>query len=199
MAFDFHRALSLGRRAYRLFQTVQELRGARPDSPARPPSSGRRDDARPRDGGAPGHPGETSTSSSPGPLLPDFTGRARVQYAPLPGPAAGPGEVVWTWVPYEEMDGRGKDRPVLLVGRDGDHLLGLMLTSRDRNDGVHADADYVDVGSGPWDRRGRPSQAKLDRILRVDPDRVRREGGVLDPARFEAVGDALARVQGWER
>ncbi|GGK38740.1 type II toxin-antitoxin system PemK/MazF family toxin [Micrococcus flavus] len=178
MAFDFHRALSLGRRAYRLFKAVQEVRGARPDSPARPAPPRR------HDGGAP---------------LPDFTGRARVQYAPLPGPAAGPGEVVWTWVPYQEMDGRGKDRPVLLVGREGEHLLGLMLTTRDRNDGVRTDADYVDVGSGPWDRRGRPSEVKLDRVLRVDPARVRREGGVLDPARFKAVGDALARVQGWER
>jgi hypothetical protein len=33
-------------------------------------------------------------------------------------------------VPYEEDDGRGKDRPVLVVGREGRELVGLMLSSQ---------------------------------------------------------------------
>ncbi len=44
--------------------------------------------------------------------------RARtVVYAPDLDGAADPGEIVWAWVPFEEGDGRGKDRPLLVVGR----------------------------------------------------------------------------------
>src|SRR5690349_25068137 len=53
----------------------------------------------------------------------------RVAYAPDLDGAADPGEIVWTWVPFEEDDGRGKDRPVLVVGREGAELVGLMLSS----------------------------------------------------------------------
>jgi hypothetical protein len=38
-------------------------------------------------------------------------------YAPDRDGAPDPGEVVWTWVPYVENDGRGKDRPVLILAR----------------------------------------------------------------------------------
>lgn len=228
MAFDLNRALALGRRAIRLIGSLRDDDARRswtgdaggrgsgaapfpgPPGPAgrawdpREPTDSwpfpdRGHDGRPRGGQDRTRPASGATDPQGRALLADFTGMGRVEYAPVPGPAAGPGEIVWTWVPYEEMDGRGKDRPVLLVGRDGDLLLGLMLTSRDRNNARVRDEDYVDVGSGPWDRAGRPSEAKLDRVLRVDPAAVRREGGVLDPAAFERVGDALARAQGWRR
>lgn len=35
-------------------------------------------------------------------------------YSPEMDGDADPGEVVWAWVPYEENDGRGKDRPVVV-------------------------------------------------------------------------------------
>jgi len=38
-------------------------------------------------------------------------------YDPHPDGLADPGEAVWGWVPYEEDFGRGKDRPVLIIGR----------------------------------------------------------------------------------
>ena len=46
----------------------------------------------------------------------DFHGKAKVSYAPSPNGRPEPGEIVWTWVPYEEDYSQGKDRPVLLVG-----------------------------------------------------------------------------------
>jgi len=102
-----------------------------------------------------------------------------------------PGEVVWAWVPYEEADGRGKDRPVLLVGRRGDQLLGLMLTSkdhdRDHDDEARHGRSWMDVGSGDWDRRRRPSEVRLDRLLVLDPADVRREGAALERPLFAAV------------
>jgi hypothetical protein len=106
--------------------------------------------------------------------------------------------VVWAWVPYEEDHSRGKDRPVLLVGRNGGYLLGLMLTSRDRVPGTAASADYVDIGVGGWDRQGRPSEARLDRVLQLRPDGIRREGAVLDRNRFERVASSLRRRHGWD-
>jgi hypothetical protein len=108
---------------------------------------------------------------------------------------------VWAWVPYEEGDGRGKDRPVLVVARDGADLLGLMLSSQDHDRDAADEARHgrywVDVGVGAWDRQGRPSEVRVDRVLRLDPADVRREGAALDPARFEEVAAEVRRVQGW--
>ncbi len=113
-------------------------------------------------------------------------------YAPDLDGEPDPGEVVWTWVPYEENDGRGKDRPVLLVGHDGPWLLGLMLSSRDHDTRPSpADERWMDVGTGAWDSKGRPSEVRLDRVLRIAPDAVRREGAVLDRERFARVAAAL--------
>jgi hypothetical protein len=118
----------------------------------------------------------------------------RIAYAPRPDGAADPGEVVWAWVPYEENDGRGKDRPLLVVGRSGAHLLGLMLSSqpdhtRDRN--------WLPVGSGAWDREGRPSYVRLDRVLEVAEHGIRREGAVLEADRFDRVAHELRAHYGW--
>ena len=46
---------------------------------------------------------------------------------------------------------------------------------------------WVDIGSGAWDRQGRPSEVRVNRVLRIDPDRIRREGAVLARDRFDAV------------
>lgn len=112
-----------------------------------------------------------------------------------------PGEIVWTWVPYDEGDGRGKDRPVLVIGRRGADLLGLMLSSKDHDRDAADEARHgriwTDIGAGPWDSRGRPSEVRLDRLLELDPEAVRREGAALDQARFDRVVAEARRVQGW--
>jgi len=127
----------------------------------------------------------------------DFQQRFTVRYAPRRDGDPGPGEVVWAWVPYEEDHTRGKDRPVLLVGRNREYLLALMITSKDRVPTSGGSADYVDIGAGRWDRQGRPSEARLDRILQLRPDSIRREGAVLDRAPFERVAEGLRRRHGW--
>ena len=115
-------------------------------------------------------------------------------YAPQPDGRADPGEVVWTWVAYEDDHGRGKDRPVLVVGREGVTLLGLMLSSQDERDGQRG---WLALGAGAWDREQRPSWVRLDRVLRVAEDGIRREGAVLDRARFDRVAEALRADHGW--
>ena len=121
--------------------------------------------------------------------------RAReVVYAPELDGAADPGEIVWTWVPFEEDASQGKDRPLLVVGRGGGDLLGLMLSSQQKRDG---DPDWVAIGSGEWDREGRESFIRLDRVLEVGEHDIRREGAVLDPQRFELVAARLRSGFGW--
>jgi hypothetical protein len=115
-------------------------------------------------------------------------------YAPKNDGALDPGEVVWTWVPYEERDGRGKDRPVLVVARlEGGAVLAVQLTSADRR----GDADHVPLGVGPWDRDRRSSWAAIDRVFQVRLGGVRREGTFVDAARYRAVETALRRRYGW--
>ncbi|MGX5717365.1 type II toxin-antitoxin system PemK/MazF family toxin [Arthrobacter sp. MAHUQ-56] len=146
----------------------------------------------------PAHPGPAAGQVPSGfPYPGDYRGSATIRYAPRPDGDPDPGEVVWTWVPYEEDHNRGKDRPVLIVGHNGPYLLALMLTSRDRVPAASASGDYVDLGAGGWDRQGRPSEARLDRILQVRPDSIRREGAVLDRERFEAVAAGLRSRHGW--
>ena len=89
----------------------------------------------------------------------DFRGTAKISYAPSPNGRPEPGEVVWTWDPYEEDHSRGKDRPVLLVGTSGRYLLGLMLTSKDHDGDARREDDYVDIGTGPW-KTGNGAPAK---------------------------------------
>jgi hypothetical protein len=127
----------------------------------------------------------------PGPYPGDYSGPVKVNYSPKPDGQPDPGEIVWSWVPYEEDHTRGKDRPVLLVGRDKQWLLGLMLTSKDHDNGARAD-DYVDIGSGPWDRQGRPSEVNVGRVIRLDSQAIRREGAVLGKSEFREVSRALA-------
>lgn len=108
------------------------------------------------------------------------------------------GEVVWSWVPYEEDHSQGKDRPVLVVGAETTWLLALPLTSADHD--VDEDQErragrhWIDVGSGGWDRQRRRSEARVDRVVRVDPEGVRRAGGNVEPHVLAAVAEAVQAV-----
>ena len=139
----------------------------------------------------------TATAPGTGSYPGDFTGRVRAEYSPQPDGDPDPGEIVWTWVPFEEDFTQGKDRPVLLVGRDGGWLLAIMCSSkdhsRDASDEARWGRRWLDIGSGPWDAQGRASEVRLDRVLRVDPGAVRREGAVVDRATFEKIVRAMDR------
>lgn len=119
----------------------------------------------------------------------------RLVYAPELDGRADPGEIVWAWVPYEEDPARGKDRPVLVVGRDGATLLGLMLSSNAERDGQ---PHWYALGTGAWDRQQRPSWVRLDRVLLVREDGIRREGDILSRPRFEAIARVLREKYGWQ-
>jgi hypothetical protein len=118
----------------------------------------------------------------------------RISYSPDLDGQADPGEIVWTWVVYEDDPTRGKDRPVLVVGRDRDVLLGLMLSSQAHHSG---DREWAAIGAGSWDYEGRPSWVRLDRVLDVPEDGIRREGAVLAREKFEIVAARLRAEYSW--
>lgn len=121
------------------------------------------------------------------------SGRAAsaVDYSPAADGRPDPGEVVWAWVGYEDDPRRGKDRPVLVIGRSGADLLALQLTSQDHDidaaDEARHGRHWMDIGTGGWDRQRRPSEVRLDRLLTLREDAVRREGAALDKRVFDAV------------
>jgi PemK-like, MazF-like toxin of type II toxin-antitoxin system len=125
----------------------------------------------------------------------DFTGTVRPEYSAALDGKADPGEIVWTWVPFEDDPSQGKDRPVLVIGRDGTWLLALMLSSkdhhRDASDEARWGRRWLDIGSGTWDRQERPSEVRLDRVIRVHPDDVRREGAAMAWPLFDRITRSL--------
>lgn len=120
-----------------------------------------------------------------------------IEYDPHPDGEPDPGEIVWAWVPYEEDATHGKDRPVLIISRDGDTLTVLPLSSKDHDFDEQSEAAagrfWIDIGSGVWDSRQRPSEVRTNRIIRVDIEDVRRDGAVLDRPHFEAVATDVRR------
>ena len=162
-------------------------------------SESRKDESRQREARTSGSstPKPASTVASDGSDYPgDYPDMINFEYSPSLDGDADPGEIVWTWVPFEEDHSQGKDRPVLLVGRDGEYLLALMMTSKDHNNREHADSNYLDIGSGPWDPQGRASEVKLNRVIRVRPDAMRREGAIMPEDTFRLIERAWTRHNG---
>jgi len=115
----------------------------------------------------------------------------RPAYAPKRNGRPDPGEVVWAWVPFEEDASQGKDRPVLVLDVRRGVVIALQLTSKDHDRDAAQEARagrfWMDIGTGAWDRERRPSEVRLNRVLRLDPATVRREGAALDRAIFDQV------------
>lgn len=154
----------------------------------RQPAPGRRSPSD-RDGeDSPGRFGSSATTDA------HSVGEVRTSYNPSTDGDPDPGEIVWTWVPYEENDGRGKDRPVLIVAREpGGTVLAVQLSSQ-HHDG---ERDWVGVGAGAWDGEHRPSWVDISRLLRVHPDGMRREAASLDREPFDQVVTALSHRHNW--
>nr|WP_179827109.1 type II toxin-antitoxin system PemK/MazF family toxin [Nocardiopsis aegyptia] len=128
--------------------------------------------------------------------IPTAGNATRLVYAPERDGLADAGEVVWTWVPFEEDPGQGKDRPMLVVGRRAARLHGLMLSSRTPDH--HEREDWLPIGSGPWDRERRDSFIRVDRLFEFDEDAIRREAAVMDEELFWLVADVLRSRYGWQ-
>lgn len=127
---------------------------------------------------------------------PDRIEGLRIAYAPSKDGAPDSGEIIWTWVPYEENDGRGKDRPVLVIGRQSaDRVYAVRMTSKAHD----RDRDYLSIGSGAWDSQGRESWVDIEQLYSVHEDGMRREAAVLERSLYDRVAAALTARYGWGR
>ena len=126
------------------------------------------------------------------------TALTHASYSPQVDGQADPGEVVWTWIPFEEDATRGKDRPVVVLGASAGTLFVAQMTSKDHDRDFAREAArgrfWIDIGSGPWDPRARPSEVRLDRVLAVPEGEVRREGATLPRPTFDSVIRGLNAV-----
>ncbi|WP_223628797.1 type II toxin-antitoxin system PemK/MazF family toxin [Microbacterium sp. EST19A] len=169
-------------RASRTNRPRRPVARVRPSGAAPTASSARQEDR--------GSSGGTATIR----IDPDSIDRLQVAYAPERDGAPDAGEIVWTWVPYEENDGRGKDRPVLVIGRESaDRVYAVRMTSK-AHDG---DRDFLTIGSGAWDSQGRESWVDIEQLYSVHEDGLRREAAVLDRRLYDRVVGALTRRYGW--
>jgi hypothetical protein len=117
--------------------------------------------------------------------------RLKTAYSPRRNGRPDPGEVCWAWVPFEEDPNQGKDRPILVIAMSGQQVIALPLTSKDHDRNAEHEARagrfWMDIGTGDWDRERRPSEVRLNRVLVLPAATVRREGGALPRAMFDAV------------
>lgn len=138
---------------------------------------------------------KTATRRKPGKPAGPPPGRARqlpregvvtVEYSPRIDGDPDPGEVVWAWVPFEEDPEQGKDRPVIVIGRRGEKLVGIPLTTKSSDREAQ-----IAVGTGDWDPKRRQSYARIWRMLDLDEQSARREGSALPRQRFDEVITAV--------
>lgn len=133
---------------------------------------------------SPGREGKGATRD----LTPTEVRAIRPRYEPNLDGEPDPGEVIWTWVPYAERDGRGKDRPVLILARlDSKSWAGCYLSTKEHR-------GFVSVGTGTWDSQGRESFLSPERVLRVTDEGMRRESTGVDKKHYDR---AVQAVKNW--
>lgn len=139
----------------------------------------------------PGEEGFTQTRE----LNPKSIKNLQITYGPVRNGLPDGGEVIWTWVPYAEGDGRGKDRPVLVIGRQNDdRVYAVKMTSKSHS----GPTELIPIGSGAWDSQGRPSYVDVDQLYSVHRQGARREASELARNRFDTVAQELRKLYGWK-
>ncbi|MCS4490525.1 growth inhibitor PemK [Corynebacterium sp. ES2794-CONJ1] len=112
-------------------------------------------------------------------------------YAPNMDGQVDPGEVVFFTRPSEP----DFERALIVVGRSGDKLLGLITSPNP----AHAlSSSWAEIGAGPWDETGRNAWARLDKLVQVPEIVIRRQGAVIPPRRWESIANRLRREFGWK-
>ena len=83
-----------------------------------------------------------------------------------------------------------------MIGYRDQLLVAVQLTSKSHDGRTDAD-DWIEVGRGAWDSRGRVSYVDTSRLLTFIPSEIRREGAALAEDRFARVVARVAAVHGW--
>src|ERR1700741_1865114 len=93
----------------------------------------------------------TRSSERPPPTCPNLRPEVPTpEYNPAVDGRPLPGEVVWTWVAYDQDSREGKERPVLVLAVDGARLTVLELRSKRDERGRRSRQVWLEVGVGGW-------------------------------------------------
>lgn len=117
-----------------------------------------------------------------------------IYYAPDMDGQAEPGEVVWIWAPSDGADAPPRERAMLVIGRDRHTILGLLISPNPRHAGAES---WLDIGAGEWDPAGRQCWVRLDRVLEVSEQGVRRQGALFPQRRFDRIATRLRNHYHW--
>jgi len=117
-----------------------------------------------------------------------------IYYAPDMDGQAEPGEVVWIWAPSDGPDMPPRERAMLVIGRDRHTILGLLISPNPKHAGAET---WLDIGAGEWDASGRQCWIRLDRVLEVSEQGVRRQGALFPQRRFERIANRLRNHYHW--
>lgn len=116
-----------------------------------------------------------------------------VIYAPDMDGQADPGEVVWVYI-RTQKGGELELRALLIVGRKKHTLLGLLISSSERNS---TSPTWIDIGSGPWDPEGTESYVRLDKVLEIPESEIQRRGVSMPERRYDRIAARLRTDYGW--
>ncbi|APT92093.1 hypothetical protein CPHO_03385 [Corynebacterium phocae] len=104
------------------------------------------------------------------------------------------GEVVWVWAPADTPQDPPQERAILVVGRTRTTILGLAISPNPE----HADESWwLEIGAGEWDDQGRQCWIRMDRVLEISEEQVRRQGVLFPARRFERIANRLRSTYRW--
>lgn len=115
-----------------------------------------------------------------------------IYYAPDMDGQADPGEVVWMNVP--DATGTFQERAFVVVGRTKHDILALLISPN----AEHAqEKTWLEIGAGAWEDSGRASWVRLDKIVSLPEDAIRRQGAVMPRQRYDRIAHRLRNDFGW--
>lgn len=117
-----------------------------------------------------------------------------IVYAPDMDGQADSGEIVWAPVRLTNSDGTPKERAVVVVGRQRQTLLGLLISHRTEHQN---EPNWVPIGATSYSRERVPSWVRIDRVIEVPESGIRRAGAVLPQKRFDIIAARLRKEHNW--
>ncbi|PRQ11666.1 hypothetical protein C1Y63_04445 [Corynebacterium sp. 13CS0277] len=115
-----------------------------------------------------------------------------IYYAPDMDGQADPGEVVWMTLADDEGD--TQERAFVVVGRTHHEIMALLISPN----AEHAEEKtWLDIGSGVWESSGRNSWVRLDKVVTMPEDAIRRQGAVMPRRRYDRIAHRLRSEFGW--
>lgn len=117
-----------------------------------------------------------------------------IVYAPDMDGQADCGEIVWAPVQLNNAEEAPKERAVVVVGRQRQTLLGLLISQRKEH---RNEPNWEPIGANSYSSEREPSWVRIDRVIEVPESGIRRGGAVMPQKRFEIIAARLREEHNW--